>query len=79
MKFNKTVCHKFIKNLMKQLQLRRKITIGGDIQITGGNEIGINRHQEKIKGKIIIDVKTKVHSEQERKHVGRSLNTHTRW
>ena len=34
---------------------------------------------EKIKGKIIIDVKTKVHSERERKHVGRSLNTHTRW
>lgn len=53
---------------MKQLQLRRKITIGGDIQITGGNEIGINRHQENIKGKIIIDVKTKLHSEQERKH-----------
>lgn len=44
---NKILYHKFFKNIMKQLQLWRKITRGGDSQITGGHEIGINRHQEK--------------------------------
>lgn len=66
---NKIFHHKFLKYIIKQLELWKKITRRGDSQISGGNEIGINRYRGgKKKGEEEKenhpDVKTKPEREQ---------------